>query len=321
MSSKKTDEKALLFLDLDNTMIYSHRHRTEVPVVWVEQLNGRDQSYMTKETFEFFLHQDWLIPVPVTTRTFQQYQRLEGLTEKLGWHTALICNGAILIKDGKEDLSWREESMRLSRTDRKAFQEIRREAQCRYNPEAIVSAEEMLFYIKAEDVEETFAFLKSSSDPAHVAVYRDSRKVYCIPQSLNKGAALRRYASRYAGRYANQYASGYTNRYAGGYASDCAGFPAGQSSGSASTAPVAASTDIFTSKDISRNTKIPLTIAAGDSAFDISMLEAADISFCPPDLPAALEPGKRRIICEGIISDDIRRELVHLFVNQGQSKA
>ena len=149
----------------------------------------------------------------------------------------------------------------MCRADREAFEEIRREAQSRYSPKAIISAEEMLFYIKAEDVEETFAFLKSFADPAHVAVYRDSRKVYCIPQSLNKGAALRRYTSRYVSRYANHF---------------------------------------------------PPVFAAGDSAFDISMLTAADVSFCPPGLLPAPEPGKRRIICEGLFSDDICRELLCL---------
>ena len=34
-----------LFTDLDNTLLYSHRHSTPEPKRWVEQLQGKPQGF------------------------------------------------------------------------------------------------------------------------------------------------------------------------------------------------------------------------------------------------------------------------------------
>ena len=44
---------AYLFTDIDNTIIFSHRHETNEKKVWVEKLNGKDQSFMTYKTYRF----------------------------------------------------------------------------------------------------------------------------------------------------------------------------------------------------------------------------------------------------------------------------
>ena len=98
----------LLMTDLDSTLIYSHRHEPPGKIVWVEQLHGHPQSYMTEKTWSYFQNQRQLRVIPVTTRTRAQYARLEESLGTLGWHTALICNGAIQLRDGKEVPEWTE---------------------------------------------------------------------------------------------------------------------------------------------------------------------------------------------------------------------
>ena len=90
------------FSDIDNTLIYSHRHHIPQPRICVEELHGKPQSYMSQKSYEYFKNQKWLSVTPVTTRTFEQYQRLHSVAQKLKWHFALICNGAVLLNDGKE---------------------------------------------------------------------------------------------------------------------------------------------------------------------------------------------------------------------------
>lgn len=238
----------LLFTDLDNTMIYSHRHVTDKPIVWVEELRGHKQSYMTLDTYSFFEKQRQLKVVPLTTRTLEQYMRLSASLNLLGWHDVLICNGAIRICDGKEDLSWREESIRVAEKDSPFFADLLHDVKQEYPKESIVIVEPFLFYIKTDTAEETYEKLKKKADSSHLLIMRDSRKVYCLPKSLNKGTAVERYRK------------------------------------------MTDETDIW---------------AAGDSLFDLPMLERADVCLYPESLSDDLEKKENRLECYGIFSDSI----------------
>lgn len=181
----------LFFTDLDNTLIYSHRHKTNGPIVWVEDLNGKPQSYMTAKTYSFFSEQNTLEVVPVTTRREEQYQRLRRLSEGLGWSNALVCNGAILLRGSIEDQSWTAESLQISEPDRPAFQELKKYARQICNADQIIAPNPFMFSFIADDIPIQYANMKLAADPAHITVLRGSRKIYCIPKSLSKGAAIR----------------------------------------------------------------------------------------------------------------------------------
>lgn len=187
----------LLFTDLDNTVVYSHRHRHSAPVVWVETLNGKRQSYVTRRAYRFYESQNWLDVVPVTTRTAPQYARLRGLCTHFGWQDALICNGAVLLREGVEDSAWTEESRRLSQPDRAFFERAYELAAREAGADSIVLAEPFLFYVKTDAVDRIFTALSEQTDRVHLSVLKDSRKVYCMPISLNKGCAVKRYLTRF----------------------------------------------------------------------------------------------------------------------------
>lgn len=238
----------VFFSDLDNTAIYSHRHIIEDPIVWIETLHGRQQSFMTRKYYEYFAHQNWLKVVPVTTRTYEQYKRLEKVAKDLRWKDALICNGSVLLRDGIEDVAWRDESILISQPDQAAFQELYAKAVQLWQAEAIISIPEIMFYIKVNGVDEVFEQLREFADPKHICVYRDSKKVYCLPASLSKGNAVKRYM------------------------------------------------------EMQQNT---VSIAAGDSEFDISMLEQVDFCLCPEKISDQLKRAGKKMVCRGIFSDEI----------------
>lgn len=50
-------------------------------------------------------------------------------------------------------------------------------------------------------------------------------------------------------------------------------------------------------------------ISAGDSENDISMLETADLCFCPPDIAECFATEGKRVVCGGFFTDDIVKEL------------
>jgi len=279
--------KALFFTDLDNTLIYSHRHQISDPVVWVEELNGRRQSFMSRRSFDYFKTQEWLEVIPTTMRTPEQYGRLLSLGNTLGWHLALVCNGAILLVDGREDLSWREESLRLSENDRPAYEEAIRKAFAAYERENIVSVDRIMFYIKGTEVDRTYSYLKEHADPEHVFVYKDSRKVYCLPVSLRKGCSVRRFKTQKIqgdGPFAREHKDGVLSE----------GKMDQYSSGADSSAGK------------------PFCIAAGDGPSDVGMLEQADICLCPRALDNSVTHAGEKILCEGFFADSICRELENI---------
>lgn len=187
----------VFFTDLDNTLIYSHRHSVSEPVVWVEELQGKRQSFMTEKTFSFLEKQNWLDVVPITTRTREQYDRLRGVAEKLRWQNALICNGAILLKNNVEDPMWTKESIARSEIDRDAYLHMYEFVCDQYRADSVCSVFPFLFYLKTDRVNDVYDTLLEKADLAHVNIYRDTRKVYCIPKSLSKGAAVERYKRRF----------------------------------------------------------------------------------------------------------------------------
>lgn len=240
----------VLFLDLDNTLLYSHRHDFPGAKRWVEMLHGKPQSFMTEKTYQYFKNQRRFQVVPVTTRTPEQFARLDGLMADFGWRSALLCNGALLLQNGQEDHAWTQASQQCAQEERPAWEAAR--ALAGTLAEDIVTIPPFLFYVKTDDAETVLSALRVQTDPDRLTLLRDARKVYCFPRSLNKGTALRRYQDRFGPFFA---------------------------------------------------------IAAGDSTFDLPMLEQAELGFCPGALAAQLRNPHRIPCTQGIFSEEICRKL------------
>ncbi len=246
-----------LFLDIDNTLIFSHRHAPEGPKRPAEYLDGRVQSFITERTCAFFSAHRELRTVPVTTRTLPQYRRVEPLLRELGCEYALIGNGALLLRQGESDPDWLAETLRLSGEERGELPKAAQWLEERCGAGAVHPDAGLLVYAAAEEPEALAAGLRQALDPRLVSVLCDARKVYAIPRSLNKGEAVRRFLRR---------------------------FPAS------------------------------LTIAAGDSDFDLPMLEQADRALLPERLAAKVRnPGKTVAAGASCFSDALCDSLSRLL--------
>lgn len=187
----------VLFSDLDNTLIYSHRHKIKQPIVLAEMLKGKEQSFMTEKTYLFFKNQSMFNTVAVTTRTYEQYSRLENLTENINIKDAVVCNGAFLMHNGNEDKIWTEESLKISENERPYLFEILNYANEIVASDLIVEIMPFMFYIKSDETERIFSLINEKADKDHVSVLKDARKIYCIVKSINKGNAVKRYINRF----------------------------------------------------------------------------------------------------------------------------
>ena len=214
----------ILCTDLDNTIIYSYKHDIGNEKMNVELYKEREISFITKQTFELLkkVKEEFLV-IPTSTRTIEQYERINL---KIGtFKYALVCNGSVLLVDGKKDKDWYEESLRLAKPSnlevKKALEYLendkRRTFELRY-------IEDLFVFTKCYKSETVVNELRKHLDKSLVNVFNNKEKVYVLPTSLSKGKAIER---------------------------------------------------------LRKYLKVEFIIAAGDSEFDISMVEAADVGLVP----------------------------------------
>ncbi|MDE7324333.1 MAG: HAD hydrolase family protein [Lachnospiraceae bacterium] len=216
--------------DLDNTLIYSHKYDIGQDRICAEIYQGREISFITRETFLLLQQlkrlEDQVLIVPTTTRTIEQYQRIDlGVG---GFRYALVCNGGVLLVDGKEDEGWYMESLERIKGSKKmlhtALEFLEKEKRRCFELRFI---KELFVFTKCEDPESVVSDLRKRIDADVVDVFHNGLKVYAVPKTLGKGEAVKRF-----------------RKYAGA----------------------------------------DYVAAAGDSEFDISMLEAADYGIAAPEL-------------------------------------
>lgn len=242
----------ILCTDLDNTIIYSYKHDIGNEKMNVELYKEREISFISNHTFELLkkVKEEFLV-IPTSTRTIEQYERINL---KIGtFKYALVCNGSVLLVDGKKDKDWYEESLRLAKPSnlevKKALEYLendkRRIFELRY-------IEDLFVFTKCDEAETVVNELREYLDKNLVNVFNNKEKVYVLPTSLRKGKAIER---------------------------------------------------------LRKYLKAEFIIAAGDSEFDISMVEAADVGLVPYGFKSEFniksdiyEMGKERLFSEQLLS-------------------
>ena len=179
--------------DLDNTLIYSYKHDIGVDKRNVEIYQGREISFITDKTYELLnkVKEKYLI-VPTTTRTQEQYERINLGIGNIKY--ALVCNGGVLLVDGKRDENWILESYRLIECSRaeleKATDILENENRRKFEVRFI---EQMFVFTKCNEPETVVEDIKKKLDLAYVDVFNNGEKIYVVPRKLNKGTAINRF--------------------------------------------------------------------------------------------------------------------------------
>lgn len=188
----------VFFSDLDNTLIFSHRHNIDEEKVVVELLNERHQSYMLQRVMNYIKNQKEIQLLPVTTRTVEQYSRIHILREQLSVNRALVCNGGILLENGAIDETWRNETYSICEAHNE-LSEIERlwgVVNKRCKGEKKIYVDRFMFYIATDKVNEMYQVLSECADCSRVSLGRDSRKVYVTAKTVNKGICAERYMNK-----------------------------------------------------------------------------------------------------------------------------
>lgn len=185
--------KDILFAsDLDNTLIVSHRNRHDGDVC-VEMNKGIEQSFMTEQGIELLRQVNQRIRfVPITTRSLEQYRRIEW-PEGCEPEYAVTTNGGILLRGGRIDENWLQQispTLEIYRAEMQKQQELLAPSDdflsCRIVDESYL----FLYCTDAADVE--VCLEKYKKNQKKFTVQHLGRKIYLFPPGLGKGEALRR---------------------------------------------------------------------------------------------------------------------------------
>ena len=214
----------VLHTDLDNTIIYSYKHEIGPAKRNVELYQGREVSFITERTYGLLqqVRKEMLV-VPTSTRSIEQYQRIDLGVGPFPY--ALVCNGGILLADGKRDDAWYQASLGLIGQSESVLQKAlclleedsRRKFELRF-------IERLFVFTKCGEPQRVVEDLRDALHTELVDVFHNGEKVYVVPRALNKGKAVQRFRE-------------------------------------------------YIHADF--------VVAAGDSEFDISMLEEADVGLAP----------------------------------------
>lgn len=190
-------KRTLLFAsDLDNTLLYSHRHAVPDDIC-VEWLDGKEQGYFSPRTIELLrtvnAHTCF---IPVTTRSVAQYQRIvwpDGCAPRY----AVTTNGAILLKDGIPDAAWKEE---LAPILTAAHDELlalctAHESDPAYRICRMV--DDAYLFLMPQEGEEHASCLQALAEETTLPIACSGKKIYILPRGLDKGQALQKLQERF----------------------------------------------------------------------------------------------------------------------------
>lgn len=188
----------LVASDLDRTLIYSE-NSAEVSTMdglrCVEIYQGAPLSYLTEKSATGLIELDSVAEfVPVTTRTREQYHRVQLPTPPRSY--AICANGGHLLVDGMSDPQWSQTVAQRLAADSVPLAEVR---------EYLAQTAEPEWTLKRREAEELFCYLVVDRDAmpfTYVADLTDwcdergwdvsvqGRKVYAVPRPLTKSAAV-----------------------------------------------------------------------------------------------------------------------------------
>lgn len=215
--------------DLDNTLIYSYKHDIGEKKILVETMNGKALSYMREDSYGLLqMISGSTCIVPVTTRSLEQYKRIDfGSAIRISY--ALVANGGILLEDGEINQAWFKETKDIvASVDNELEKAISILNGDSYISFEVRKVDGLFVFTKSSSPNETIEKLKSELDENKVYIDSNGNKIYVFPIMLNKGESLKRFKKHVLDE--------------------------------------------------------SFLIAAGDSEFDISMLNAADMGLCPEEL-------------------------------------
>lgn len=187
--------------DLDRTIIYSDKFIKEFSGPIREVETGSYKSYMTAPAAELVKKIACsAVFIPCTTRTVEQYRRVEFLQKEVAPKYAITTNGANILVEGVLDAAHREKIARSLANECMAGEDMLGEfskLSCDKWARPMRNADGVFHYCVVEREKVPLQELASFSSWAREQKWEVSlqgRKLYLVPGVINKWSALKRVA-------------------------------------------------------------------------------------------------------------------------------
>lgn len=187
--------RILFACDLDNTLIYSYKHKHEGDIC-IEILKDKEQGFMSRNTCSLLKRVINMVNfIPVTTRSIEQYSRIKWADSPA---YAVSTNGAVLLKDYVKDEEWFEKSRSYSGAVYDEMIKLR----------DFLISEDKFIRCRIVDDMYLFAYCKDGTDIKKCTheymqltalnVISSGKKIYFFPNEINKGAAVIRLKEKFS---------------------------------------------------------------------------------------------------------------------------
>jgi hydroxymethylpyrimidine pyrophosphatase-like HAD family hydrolase len=187
--------------DLDRTVIYSKRALEELGypddrmLKPVERRGDKWVSYMTEASFDLLkeINQRFLF-IPVTTRTTEQFNRIFIFKKEIPITYAITSNGGHILYKGEELEEWSMILTEKMKSEAASIKELQSFLQNEgiYLDGEVKQAEELFFYFILKNIPSilTINKIKAAVTSFGWRISLQGRKLYFIPNAINKGDAL-----------------------------------------------------------------------------------------------------------------------------------
>ena len=193
--------------DMDRTLVYSKRAIEQLGLPEktllrpVEVKDGNHVAFMSETAYHALVElcRNCLF-IPVTTRTTAQYKRFTIFEKEISLPYAITFNGATILYKGEPLRDWSEHNLSQIRRESAPLDELQaglKRGGFHFNGR-LKSAENLFFYYLLES-SPSLSEVQSLSSTVSKYGWRVSlqgRKLYLIPNAINKGAALEYICSR-----------------------------------------------------------------------------------------------------------------------------
>ncbi|WP_339268323.1 HAD family hydrolase [Paenibacillus sp. FSL R5-0470] len=187
--------------DLDRTLIYS-LGAIGVPentpgLIPAEIIEGKTRSYISQQALNQLMDLNKrIIFIPVTTRTIQQYKRINLFQETVIPDYAVTSNGGNILIGGVVDKEWRESIGRLVARHSAGAEEVRSYIKAVVREDWIISenyCDDLFYSFMVYRDQLPLDEITNLSDRLYNLGWRVSlqgRKLYAVPAAVNKSDAI-----------------------------------------------------------------------------------------------------------------------------------
>lgn len=182
------------FSDLDNTILFSHRHDIG-PKKVVEYLNGKEQAYIGNEEYKLLQMCNKEELIPITSRSIEQYSRIKLYDEGYPLY-ALVDNGANLLVNNVIQKEWNQKINEDIKDDvyqmKSICSDLQKYCEIKWQDEVILYAKNI--------IESDMSLIQSIVDENNLYMYAQGKKHYICSKKLTKGIAIKRFKDKFGER-------------------------------------------------------------------------------------------------------------------------